>query len=142
MEVQLTCAVGGHKAQHAKVLALGVCYVQCGCVRDEQVAGVDPERGEIDGCVQVVVGHIHEFLPRAGLVEVRRALLRAGKRGVRWREGRFPDMAELIQDIRHSSLVRIIIHENDDSRVREDHLGKCGPLVAVLWNVCGFVDVL
>lgn len=51
-------------------------------------------------------------------------------------------MRELIQDVGDSGLVGFVVHEDHGALVAEDHFADRGPLVSVLGNVGGFVDVL
>lgn len=50
-------------------------------------------------------------------------------------------MCKFIENIWHRSLIGVVIHEEDETFIRENHFAQRGPLVAVLRDICGFVDV-
>ena len=51
-------------------------------------------------------------------------------------------MRELLHNVRHRVLVGVVVHEHDDAIVVEDHLAEGGPLVFVLGDEFGRVEVL
>lgn len=89
-----------------------------------------------------MVGHVHEVFVGLFGVKLRRPLDGAGESRVLRRERSFPDVCELFQDVGHGVLVGVVVHEHDDAVVVENHLAERGPLVFVLRDVLGCVEVL
>lgn len=89
-----------------------------------------------------MVGDVHEVVVCFFGVETRRAFDGAREVGVLRRERRFPHVRELFHDVGHGVLVGVVVHEHDDAIVVEDHLAESRPLIFVLRNVAGSVEVL
>lgn len=89
-----------------------------------------------------MVGHVHEVLVGFFGVEPGRPLDGARECRVLRGKGSFPNVRELFQDVGHGVLVSVVVHEHDDAVVVEDHLAKRGPLVFVLRDILGCVEVL
>lgn len=122
-------------------LAVGVVELR-GVGDEEGLVGGARDGAELDGDVQVVVGDVHEVVVGLLRIEARRALDGAGEVHVLRREGRFPHVRELLHDVGHGVLVGVVVHEHDDAVVVQDHLAERGPLVFVLGDELGRVEVL
>lgn len=109
-----TSAIVGHFAQ-TPIPADGVGLVDQGRCGDEQTRAGDGDFG-----VQVVVGHVHSLLCVLA-AEIRRSLLRARETPVRGAEGGLPHLAELVQDVRHLGLIGVVVHEDDNALLGDDH---------------------
>lgn len=75
-----------------------------------------------------MVGHV-QHLARLQVGDVRGSVDGAGEGAVRGREGRFPHLAELVEDVGHGGLVGFVVHEDDGPFAGEDQFGKGGPVV-------------
>jgi hypothetical protein len=140
---KLTAAVHRHGSQLPLLLSRAVGVVDLRRVGQQQrLAQGARQRAQLDRHVQVVVGHVHEILVGVVRVELGRPLDGAGESGVLGRKGRLPHVRELFQDVRHAVLVGVVVHEHDDAVVAEDHLAERRPLVLVLRDVHGRVEVL
>ena len=140
---RLTGTVRGSGFELAARIEFAVGVVELRGVGDkERLVGGTRDGAELDGDVQVVVGDVHEVLVGLLRIESRRALDGAGEVHVLRREGRFPHVRELLHDVGHGVLVGVVVHEHDDAVVVEDHLAEGGPLVFVLGDEFGRVEVL
>ena len=74
-----------------------------------------------------MVRQIHSLL-RVRPRQIRWPLLRARETGVGGAKWRFPDLAELVQDVGHLGLIGVVVHENDCALLREDELGQRRPV--------------
>ena len=89
-----------------------------------------------------MVGHVHEILVGVVRVELGRPLDGAGESGVLGRKGRLPHVRELLEDVRHAVLVRVVVHEHYYAVVGQDHFAERRPLVFVLRDVHRGVEVV
>ena len=96
----------------------------------QQRGGGDEETssGKREFCVEVVIRQIHPLL-RVRSLQIRRPLLRAWEVGVGGTERRFPDLAELVQDVRNLRLVGVVVHEYHHALLLEYEFRKRGPIV-------------
>ena len=140
-ESRLTGAIQSHAAQLAGFLGGAVGFVDLRRVGQQQrpIAHAARQAAELDGDVQVVVGHVHEVVVGLLRVELGRALDGAGEIRVLGRKGRLPHVRELFQDVGHAVLVGVVVHEHDDAVVGQDHFAERRPLVFVLGDVFGRV---
>ena len=140
---RLTGTVRGSGFELAARIEFAVGVVELRGVGDEErLVGGARDGAELDGDVQVVVGDVHEVLVGLLRIESRRALDGAGEVRVLGRKGRLPHVRELFEDVRDAVLVGVVVHEHDDAVVVEDHLAEGGPLVFVLGDELGRVEVL
>jgi len=140
----LTRTVCRRGLELASRVELAVGVVELSGVGDEErlVGATTSQSADLNGDVQVVVGDVHEVLVRFFRVESWRALDGAGEVHVLRRERRFPHVRELFHDVRHGVLVGVVVHEHDHAVVVENHLAERGPLVFVLGDEFGGVEIL
>lgn len=121
-EERFTGTVIRHKAQTPKASDV-IRFVQQDGIRHQ-----DTSTRELDLDVQIMVRHI-QHLARHAIVDTRRPVDGAGKRAVRRREGGFPHVAELVEDVGNSGLIGFVIHEDDGALAGQDKLRQSGPVV-------------
>lgn len=106
-----------------------VGLVQLSSIRDQEIKATNVDLG-----VEVVICHVHP-VPGSGVSELGRTLHCARKGDVRWREGRFPELAEFIKEVWYSCLVGIVVQEKNHALLSEDHLGEQRPIFETHWNL-------
>jgi hypothetical protein len=92
--------------------------------------------------VEIVVGKIHQVVSGDLLVKVGRALGDAGEGTIGRRERSLPHMGELVKDVGVFDLVCVVIHEDNDTLLRQDHFGESRPLVEAHRNVRRLIQVV
>lgn len=97
---------------------------------------------ESNVCVEVVVGKVHQIISGGLLVKIRGTLSGAREGTVGGREGSFPHVSELIKEVGVLCLVCIVIHEGDNTLLRQNHLRKGRPLVQTHRNVWRLIEVV
>ena len=63
-----------------------------------------------------MIDHVHP-IARLTITKSRRTIDRARKAAVCGVEGRLPQLAELVEDVRNGTLVGFVVHEDDGSSV-------------------------
>lgn len=96
---------------------------------------------EVDVVIEVVVRHVQVGF-RVGIAEVGRALGGAREGAVGGIEGRFPHLAEFVEDPWVCGLVGVVVHEDHDALSAQDHAGERGPVVERHGDLRGDVGVV
>lgn len=81
-----------------------------------------------------MISHIHSLIG-ISLAQPRWPLLRTRESRICGTERRLPELRELIEDPWHFRLIGVVVHEDHDALLPEDHGGKHWPIRDTHWNL-------
>lgn len=144
LQQRLTSAVQGCSSKLAVLIVLAVCCFDVCSIWDQdcRVVAVPENGADVYRNIEIVVGHVHVFVPCHSGIESRWPLLGAWKGRVGWREWSLPHMGEFIENVWDCRLICVVVHEENDPLAREYHLTQSWPLIPILRNVGWFVEVV